>query len=186
MRAVARPAGFATDEVLPDHVQVRSRTIDAGPECVWAALAAVTGNDLLLTRLLMAVRHLGRPMPQASAPVLTHGPVDIYEITEPTHAVGGAIMRTWQLHPDRHQVRSLHEFHSFTEPGWVKVLAHFSTDSLGQRTKLTATTQVWSTDARTRRRFALYWTLIAPFAALVRDDILRTTAVNAEVGRAPG
>ncbi|MCW3002757.1 MAG: hypothetical protein JWQ20_2055, partial [Conexibacter sp.] len=49
------------DRVLPQfaHREVHTLDVGASPELVWTALHEVTGNDMPLTRMLVAVRGLG-------------------------------------------------------------------------------------------------------------------------------
>lgn len=159
----------------PHFGQHHARHIDADPAVVWAALARVTMGDLSVARSLMAVRHLRAPPPRGeiAAPLLTSGPVTMLSLTSPSYAVGGAVMRPWQLDPQRHPITSVEELASFAEPGWVKVLTDFSLTAEGDGTRLATDTRVVATDRRTRVTFGAYWWLIRPFAGFVRRDILR-------------
>lgn len=93
--------------------------------------------------------------------------------TWPSYAVGGAVMRAWQLDPERHPVSAVEEVASFAAPGWVTVLTDFSLTADGAGTRITTETGVVATDGRTRVTFRAYWWLIRPFAGLVRRDVLR-------------
>ncbi len=159
----------------PHFGQRHTRHIDAGPAIVWDALARVTMGDLAVTRTLMAVRHLRAPPPRGeiAAPLLTSGPVTLLSSTSPSYAVGGAVMRPWQLDPERHPVTSVEELASFADPGWVKVLMDFSVTAEGDGTRLATETRVVATDRRTRVTFGAYWWLIRPFAGFVRREILQ-------------
>lgn len=100
---------------LPHFGQRHARHIEADPSVVWAALARVTMGDLAATRTLMAVRHLRAPAPRGeiAAPLLTAGPVTLLSETSPSCALGGAVMRRWQLNPQRDPVTSVEELVSF-------------------------------------------------------------------------
>lgn len=164
-------------EIMPDPQcsERHSRDIAASPEAVWRALAAVTMQDLSVTRPLMVVRHLGRGgQPGPGAPLLTDGPVTLLACEPGRHAFGGAIMRTWQRNPERFATSDPEVFRSFVSPGWVKVGTDFELVVTSSGCRLSTETRCVATDRRTRRRFAVYWALIRPFTGLVRRDMLRT------------
>jgi len=153
-----------------------SRWINANPAQVWDALTAVTLNQLTITRPLMAIRHLGQRSPGPSKPLLTDGPVTMFQLTAPAYAVGGAVGRPWQLRADRRDMSSLEDFIRFAEPGWVKYLTDFQLQPRDGGVQLTTETRGYSTDQRARRRFALYWVVIRPASGLIRRDLLATVA----------
>lgn len=159
-----------------------SRFIAAGPDAVWRALAGLTLSSLRITRPLVAIRGLGRKETPAK-PLFTDGPVTMLEISAPSYAVGGAIGRPWQVRPTRIPVTSLAEFVDFAEPGWVKYLTDFEVRPVEGGSRLSTETRGYSTDAGSRRRFALYWALIRPWSGLVRRDILAAVARSADVER---
>ena len=51
-------------------------------------------------------------------------------------------------------------------------------------TELRTETRVWCPDSATRWRFRAYWTLIRPFSALIRREMLTAVRVRAEMTRA--
>jgi len=156
------------------------RWIDADPAQVWDALTTLTLDELVLTRPLMAIRHLGQKSPGPSKPLLTDGPVPMFQLTEPTYAVGGAVGRPWQLRPERRDMSSLEDFTGFAEPGWVKYLTDFQVQPRDGGVQLTTETRGHSTDQHARRRFALYWAVIRLASGLVRRDMLAAVARLAE------
>ena len=153
-----------------------SRWIDASPEHVWHALTTLTLDQLTITRPLIALRHLGMHAPSAAKPLFTDGPVAMLEITAPTYAVGGAIARPWQRHPERRDIASLSAFANFDEPGWTKYLTDFHLGPHDDGVQLTTETRGYSTNDWARRRFALYWGLIRMGSGLVRRDMLATVS----------
>ncbi len=153
-----------------------SRWINAEPAQVWDALTTLTLNELTLTRPLVAIRHLGRRNPGLSRPLLTEGPVTMFQLTAPAYALGGAVGRPWQLRAGRRDMSSLEDFNRFAEPGWVKYLTDFQLQSREGGVQLTTETRGYSTDQHARRRFALYWAVIRPASGLIRRDILAAVA----------
>jgi len=156
-----------------------SRWIDASPEQVWEALTTLTLDQLTLTRPLVAIRHLGAHTAAPAKPLLTEGPVRMFEITPPTYAVGGAVARPWQHRPERRDVASLEEFARFAEPGWTKYLTDFHLQPGTGGVQLTTETRGYSTDSRAQRRFLLYWAMIRPASGLIRRDLLATVRRHA-------
>lgn len=161
--------------VDPDCGEFHQRQIRAEPSAVWDALSRISLADLTITRPLMLVRHLGRKgQPAAAAPLLTHGPVELLTSTPGSYAIGAAIMRPLQLHPERHPVSTVAAFSAFHDPGWVKVLTDFSIQAADGGSLLSTDTRCQATDPATRKRFGAYWRLIRPGSDLVRRDMLRS------------
>lgn len=148
------------------------RTIAASPDAVWRVLTELTFSQLTVTRPLVALRGLGRAT--SPRPLFIDGPVRMLEMSAPSYAVGGAIARPWQIVPSRQPVSTLGEFAEFAEPGWVKYLVDFSLEPVDGGTRLTTETRGYSTDNRSRMRFAAYWALIRPWSGLIRRDVLAT------------
>lgn len=171
------------ERIIPVHHfrERHSRLIAAPPQQVWDALTRLTVDDLLITKPLVALRHIGRrDDARTAAPVLTDGPVTLLEVTAPRYAVSGSIARPWQLTPDRHPATTLDEFAQFTEPGWVKYLTDFDIRTEGDHTRLSTETRGYSTDDHARRMFRPYWALIRLPSGLIRADMLRAIARMAE------
>ncbi len=161
-----------------------SRWVNAEPEDVWAALNQLSLSDLTITRPLLMIRGLSRPGSIERRPFLERGPVRLYDTTAPHYAVGGLVARPWQLRPAHVDVADLAEFAAFTEPGWVKCLTDFEVQVHGGRVRLSTETRGYSTDARARRRFRLYWAVIRIGSGLIRRDMLAAVGRQAERGAA--
>jgi hypothetical protein len=72
-------------------------------------------------------------------------------------------------------------FPTFTAPGVAKVAWAIEVQAGGaDHTLLVTRTRTHAVDARARRRFGVLWPLIAPFAALLRGQVLRTITAEAE------
>lgn len=158
-----------------------SRWIRSEPAAVWHALTTLTLDHLPLARPLVVVRHLGRRPTGPSRSLFTDGPVQMFKISPPTYAVGGAVSRPWMLRPAREHVGSLEEFDRFDEPGWVKYLTDFHLEPRNGGVLLTTETRGRATDQGARRRFAIYWAIIRPASGLIRRDMLGAVARRAEL-----
>jgi hypothetical protein len=76
--------------------------------------------------------------------------------------------------------QSMERFHS-PSPGAVRVGWAFTVESLApHRSLLITETRTQAVDDPARRRFRLYWRLIAPFAGFTRRLVLRAIAAEAE------
>lgn len=71
-------------------------------------------------------------------------------------------------------------FRAFRTPGYAKAAWDFRLSGEGETTLLTTETRVLCTDATSRRKFRLYWTVIGPFSGLVREEMLRAIKNTAE------
>jgi hypothetical protein len=167
------------DDIMPryEFAERHQRHVDAPADATWAALTALTLDDLTITRPLVALRHLR--LPEAPRrPLLTDGPVTLLHREDGRVAVAGAIARPWQPRAPRQEVGSLADFIAFTSPGWTKYLTEFRIEpgASDDRCTLSTETRGTSTDGRSRRRFRLYWTLIRLPSGLIRRDILRAVA----------
>ena len=83
---------------------------------------------------------------------------------------------------ERHarRIAAVEQLRAFAEPGWVKVAFDFVLVPDGGGTHLSTETRVAATDARTRRIFGLYWLAIRAGSGLIRRDLLRAVARQAE------
>jgi len=73
------------------------------------------------------------------------------------------------------------EFKAFARPGFAKAVWNFSLVEEGEcQTKLATETRVLCLDRVSRRRFRIYWAIIAPFSGLIRREVLRTILREAE------
>lgn len=160
--------------------------VAAAPHTVWQALRTLSVQDLILTRPLVALRHLRSSRSFARGTLFDDGPVTMLHIDAPCYAVGGAIAKPWHFRPARQEPVSLEHFTAFAEPGWVKYLTDFSVDPAGGGTRITTVTRGVATDERARRLFNLYWTLIRPGVGVVRRDLLASTARRVRQCENPG
>ncbi|KQR97423.1 hypothetical protein ASG12_15940 [Williamsia sp. Leaf354] len=169
------------EQVIPVYHfrETHHRRVSAPAEDVWAALTAITSDQLRITGALMAVRHLGSPGLRGRE-LFSDGPVQMLVVDEPRSAVGAAIMRPWQPRAPRWPVDSLEEFEAFDQPGWTKVLTDFRLVECDGATMLSTETRGYSTDPVSKQRFAVYWMMIRWASGLVRRDMLAAVARAAE------
>lgn len=169
-----------------DFAEQHNRRIAADAQVVWQALTSITVDQLPITKLLVAVRHLGSSRAQRRRPLLTDGPVHLLEVSAPWYAVGGNIARPWQWRPQTRPVDSLAQFVAFDEPGWVKYLVDFRVQPAQNGVILSTVTRVACTDRRARRRFTPYWALIRVGSGLIRRDLLAAVDRAATRSAGPG
>jgi hypothetical protein len=73
------------------------------------------------------------------------------------------------------------EFAAFSEPGYVKIAWTLAVEPAGlSRCVLRTETRAIATDAASRSRFRRYWALLSPGILLIRHEMLRTAAGEAE------
>ena len=92
----------------------------------------------------------------------------------------GLIGRFWRLSGTTCSIVAS-EFKPFDEPGYAKAVWNFSfVEESADKTRLATETRVCCSDGVSRRRFRIYWALIAPFSGLIRREVLRTIRREAE------
>ena len=92
----------------------------------------------------------------------------------------GLIGRFWKLSGTTRSIVA-GEFKAFDEPGYARAVWNFSLVQEGANlTRLSTETRVRCSDDASRRRFRLYWAVIAPFSGLIRREVLRTIRHEAE------
>ena len=100
---------------------------------------------------------------------------------EPERAVVlGLIGRFWTPSGELRRFER-EDFAAFDEDGWAKATWSFELRAHdGDTWELASETRVRCTDARSRRRFRLYWLAIRPFSGLIRRVALREVKRRAE------
>jgi hypothetical protein len=177
------------DRVLPQfaHREVHTLDVGASPELVWTALHEVTGNDMPLTRMLVAVRGLGAR--GAARPVVDRfvaGGFGVVLDEAPRALALAAAGQPWRLRGGERVALPVgdQEVSEFTRPGFVLMAMSFGLESLGGmgggRTRLTTETRVQPTDAGSARRFRPYWMVVRVGSGLIRHELLRAVKRRAE------
>jgi len=143
------------------------------------AIRAVTAREILFYRALTWVRRLGRPGP---ADILNPPPdrslLDVATQTgflllayEPgRETVFGKVVVT---PPGVASPTTADAYRTLVGPGWARATMNFAIEPRRPGCLVTTETRVHAADARTQRRFRVYWTLIYPGSALIRRMWLR-------------
>ena len=175
------------DRLLPDYDvhEVHSIRVRAHPMQIHRALSELTSNEIWFFRALMAVRGLGTRGSDGSRPLLEtaqEGGFAILALEPGREVVLGVIGRFWQLRQRAIQpIRSPADFAAFAEPGFARAAMNFLIEPLdGGACRVTTETRVIATDARARRAFRAYWTLVHPGSAFIRRMWLRALRRRAE------
>lgn len=171
-----------------------SISIAASPARVYAALLATDFSRLWLVRALMGARlipaFLRAPGPtwrrlrRASSPSrpsladLAHSDFVLLEAAPPREIVLGITGRFWKPAAEIVPV-SPARFRAPLAAGLAQAVWNFAVREAPGGTTLTTETRVRCADAPTRRRFQLYWWLVAPGSGLIRHAILSQVRRNA-------
>ena len=159
-------------EVLPrwDVRKRRAIELDAPAERVWEALHTTTLGESRVARWLFRLR--GLPADASVGILELEGFQRLAE--EPgRELVVGAVGKPWL--PTGGLVRGA-DPRTFAEPGY----ALMALNVVYSDNRLVTETRVRCTDPRSRLWFKLYWLLVGPFSALVRDDWLRAVKRRAQ------
>jgi hypothetical protein len=169
--------------------EVHSIRIKASRERVYAAIKAVTADEILFFRALTSIRRLGRAAPEGILNAPGQQPIlDVAARTaflllaeEPGREVvlGTAVAapRGWRPKADP----TPEDFKAVRAPGFVLASFNFRIDATdGAACVVTTETRVYSTDAAGRRMFAPYWRVIYPGSAWIRRMWLRAIKIRAE------
>lgn len=179
----------ALDDVLPEYRfrERHQRTIAATPDVVWAALLAITPQELPLSRLLMGIRSApawlaGRRggLGESSRPVIDlfiAGGFRKLRDDPPREIIAGAAMQPWRvIQGEMADVGDLAGFRAFRLPGYVLAAVSFELERIDRGTRLSTETRVQPTDTHAGRAFSLYWLVIQAGSGLIRREMLRAVA----------
>lgn len=187
------------DRFLPryDVTYICETSVDAPPEETYAAVRETNLRDPVVDALF-AVRELphtiarrlrGEPLPPA-APKVTFGdlaqlgPGWVSLAEEPgTELVIGSVGKFWRKDYGGRPVAA-EEFVRFREPGYAKLAISLAVRPAGTGTIMRYEARTATTDESARRKFRLYWRLIAPGVGLVMRRVVRRIKLEAQ-RRAP-
>jgi hypothetical protein len=156
---------------------------------VYAAIKAVTADEISLFRTLTWMRRFGQSGAEGILNAPPHEPIlDVATTTsflllaeKPNHEIvlGTAVIipRGWRPsgRPTPEGFKALHE------PGFAVAAMNFLVEDAGPGAALVTTeTRIYATDASARRRFAVYWRTIYPGSSLLRYTWLRAIKRRAE------
>jgi len=171
--------------------------VSAPPDRVFAAIKAVTADDIALFNLFTAIRRFGRPAPESilNAPrqqpildVATRTGFHLLVDRAPQElAIGSVVVaprRTNQpgdgAQGTRRQFTS-DDFRTLAQPGFAKATMNFIVSDLGNGTsRIDTETRVFATDGAALRRFTPYWRIIFPGSSILRSTWLSAIKRRAE------
>jgi hypothetical protein len=168
--------------------EVHTRTIEAPPHRVLAAIKSVTAEDIALFRLFTSIRRFGRPGPESilNAPermpildVATRSGFLLLADDGREVLIGSLVAAPRGFRPTRRP--DARWFQELDGPGLVKATMNFLVEGEeATRTRVTTETRVFATDRHGLRRFTAYWRTIFPGSSILRVTWLRAIAAHAE------
>jgi hypothetical protein len=179
------------DAIVPAYQFDESHAIDvaASPERVYRAMRDVTAGEIPLFHTLTWIRRFGRRTPESilnapdSVPIIdvaTRTGFMVLDDDPPREIVFGTMVLapdTWR----RADAPNAEALRNISAPGFAKAIMNFRIVAKGPNAStLTTETRVFGTDARSVKRFALYWRVIYPGSALIRRMWLRAIRARAE------
>ncbi|MEO7132742.1 MAG: hypothetical protein ABI024_00845 [Vicinamibacterales bacterium] len=172
-----------------------STIVAAPPERVFAAIRAVTADEIALFNLFTRIRRLGRPGPESILNAPGQQPIiDVAVrsgfhllVDRPPHevAIGSVVVAPPRIAPpldEAHRQRFTSEdFKALVQPGFAKATANFSVHDLGNgSSRLDTETRIFATDRTALRRFTAYWRIIFPGSSILRSTWLSAIKRRAE------
>lgn len=167
------------DEFLPDYdfSETHHIEISAGAAEIFRALNEVDLCESTVIRWLFRLR--GLPTEKITLRELRRIRFEILGENENRELLLGLAGRFWTITGDLRKIDA-RNFREFDEKGFAKAVWNFSLDQTKDKTHLTTETRVKCLDAASRKSFGFYWTLIKPFSALIRKEMLKTIKRKAE------
>jgi hypothetical protein len=161
------------DEFLPrfDFAEKHGITINAPAGSVYAAIRTLDLSNSKVVRWLFRLR--GLPASSLSLEgLLRMGFIPLGE--NPSEEILlGVVGKFWTRAGDLQRLDP-GGFQQFDRAGYAKAAWNFAVAQQSEgMTRLTTETRIYCTDRKSRRRFRLYWSVIAPFSAWIRREILR-------------
>ncbi len=176
------------DEIAPayHYTERHALQVDAPPERVYAAVKAVTADEIRLFRTFTAIRRFGRSGPESildpsnDRPILdvaTSSGFVLLADDPPRELVVGTVV----VAPPNKRLRVLTPavFRSLDAAGFVKATMNFRIEPAAGGSRLTTETRVTGTDGTGIRRFTPYWRTILPGSWILRVTWLQAIARRA-------
>lgn len=171
-----------------DATEFHQTTVRASIQTVYETLRTADLGGSPVVRLLLRLRQLptlffggrSRSMP-LNFDALVRGGFILLGENPPNEIALGIVGRFWTMSGSRCRLTA-GEFRQFNQPGYARAVWNFSLVEEGaQVTRLATETRVQCLDDSSRRRFRVYWSVIAPFSGLIRREVLRTIRKRAEL-----
>jgi rhamnogalacturonyl hydrolase YesR len=183
-------AHLLIDEFMPvyDVSEYHETRIRAEIERVYDALWSVDLGRSRIVRALLRVRALPAMFTKGAKRdlnlnlegLLKSGGFVLLGEARPNEIALGLIGQFWRFSGGTCSIPA-NEFTAFDKPGFAKAVWNFSLIEAGEgRARLATETRVLCLDEASRRRFRIYWGVIAPFSALIRREVLCTIRREAE------
>ena len=154
-----------------DAVERHGTTVAAPAHVVDACARSVDLGASPIVRLLLRAR--GMPGDRLRLDRIEQSGFRVLADRPGGEIVFGLIGRFWTASGGIRRFESA-DFTGFDEPGYAKAVWGFRMSAVrGGGTMLETETRVQCTDARSRRRFRLYWLVVRPGSGLIRRLILR-------------
>jgi hypothetical protein len=156
---------------------------------VWRALLE---HDLAASapaKLLLALRGYGLRARRGNAGGTIADRLQRFGFTKLNEVSGDELVfglagRFWRFDGGLERLAGAEDFRAFAEEGCVKTAWNLRVDATGPaKSLLTTETRVKCFGPSARRKFRLYWALIAPFSGVIRMGLLRGVKRRAERGR---
>jgi hypothetical protein len=175
------------DQAMPsyDRSELHHRQTSAPAAALWSAIHDLKADELTAMRVLMGLRTLGRRIDDGDQTVLEgFKRMGFREVAQDPNRelVVAGIGQFWKPSGGLRKVADKEQFLDFEEPGYATVAFNFRV-SAGV---LSTETRIAGTDARARRLFSLYWTLVRPGSGLIRREWLRALDRRAQATKSPG
>lgn len=188
------------DEIMPTYHfnVVHSAVIHAAPGRIFRAIKETRAADIPLFNTLFWMRELPGRLTGRGKRYFTKdenlfeqgvnslGFIMLAEETE-REIVFGAIAQWWRLWGAKfYQIADRKEFLDFDRPGYARAVGNFyaDPDNGTGRTKVRHETRIYAPDPSARKKFAVYWWIIYPGAALIRRMWLKSIKRRAEKAEA--
>lgn len=173
-----------------DVSEYHETTVRAPIEEVYSALRSADLGGSPIIRLLLRLRALPatfttgetRSNPKLDLDAILKAGFVLLGENRPNEIALGLVGRFWSLSGTRCRVTA-EEFAVFDKPGYAKAVWNFSLIEKAETTRLATETRVRCLDDASRRRFRVYWALIAPFSGLIRREALRLIRRRSEFER---
>ena len=184
-----RPAGDGEiDRFMPacEVAECHEIEVAAPAATTYAAARAMDLDDSIVVRAMFRARELlmgGRRRPPEAAGGLLARTLALgwgVLAEDRGRIVVGAVTQPWRADV-RFRPLPPEQFAAFNEPGYAKIVWTLESIPLGPQNSLFRTeTRVATTDAASRRRFRLYWSVFSPGILLIRSRSLMLVKAEAE------
>lgn len=156
------------------------RSASVGADQLWRAAEEVRLSETRTVGRLVRWRIPGTSPDLRFAELFDRYPFTPLE-SGPNHFLAGLCGRIWTFRRDYPRLRNADAFHSWSEPGTVRVLfAHWSEPNGKDGARLVSETRVEPVDRRSAVRLRALWAVVGRFEPLIGSEPLMLAARRAE------